>query len=231
MNQRDREAYRARYVERLERFGHDPRTLGWASGKQAERFAVLTSFVSLDEARSILDVGCGFGDLYDFLLRAGYRGRYTGLDLVPELIEAGRAAYPAADLRVADLAELGSDERFDLVVASGIFNAKLSHEPSWNHMTVTLARMFALCEVAAATDFLTSYVDFERADLHYVSPEQTFRFAKGLTRRVILAHHYMPFEFAICLYKDDRVVGPAMFPAWPARASLRSGAREHFRAD
>jgi SAM-dependent methyltransferase len=216
MNQRDREAYRARYVGRLEQFGHDPRTLGWASGKQDERFTALTSFVSLDEATSILDVGCGFGDLYDFLRRSGYRGRYTGVDLVPELVVAGRAAYPAADLRVGDIAEIGADERFDLVVASGIFNAKLSYEDTWNHLTLTLTRMFALCEVAVAADFLTSYVDFERADLHYVSPERTFCFAKGLTRRVTLAHHYMPFEFAICLYKDDRIVGSAMFPPWSA---------------
>ena len=211
MNPEDRADYQTRYVGRLNEYGHDPRTLGWASGKQAERFAQLTSFVPLGEIRSILDVGCGFGDLYRFLGENGYRGRYVGLDFVPELIETGRAAYPEADLRVGDIAEVAESERFDLVVASGIFNAKLRNEDNWVHVASTLATMFRIADVAAAADFLTSYRDFDRDDLYYASPEHVFGFAKGLTRRVSLAHHYMPFEFAICLYRNDQVGEKARF--------------------
>jgi SAM-dependent methyltransferase len=211
MNASDREAYRERYVRRLREYGYDPRSLGWAAGKQAERFQVLTSFVPLDGVTSVLDVGCGFGDLHGFLRGRGFRGRYCGVDFVPELVEEGRKVFPGIDLRAGDFSEVLEGERFDLVVASGIFNARLLHEDNWASVSTTLRRMFSACNVAAAADFLTSYVDFTRDDLSYTSPEAVFGLAKDLSRRVALRHDYMPFEFAVCLYRDDRLAEGARF--------------------
>lgn len=211
MNELDRTIYRERYANRLREYGHDPKTLGWAAGKQAERFAVLTSFVPLEQIESILDVGCGFGDLFADLRRRNFRGRYTGIDLVPDLIEVGKAAYPEADLRTADIADFAGAAAYDLVIASGIFNAKLAHEENWPHITATLDKMLAVCRVAVAADFLTSYVDFRRDDLYYTSPEELFSYAKSRTRRVAIRHDYMPFEFAIGIFKDDRVAAGARF--------------------
>lgn len=213
MNEDDRSRYQLRYVERLQRFGYDPRTLGWHAGKQAERFAVLTSFTDLGAIDSVLDVGCGFGDLYGFLQSAGFHGRYVGIDFVPELIETGCARLPGADLRVADLSVFETDERFGLVVASGIFNAKLQHEDNLAHVQRSLSQMFALCTQVAAADFLTSYVDFRRDDLYYTSPEAVFAHAKTLTRRVSLRHDYMPFEFAVALFRNDELGAGACFRA------------------
>jgi trans-aconitate methyltransferase len=213
MNEQDRDLYRTRYVARLAQYGYDPRTLGWAAGKQAERFAVLTSFVPLGQIESVLDVGCGFGDLYGYLRQHDYRGTYTGIDLVPELIEEGRTRFVDADLRVADLSDMSGDKTFDLVVGSGIFNAKLRHESSLEHIRSALEKMFAVCRQVTAVDFLTSYVDFERDDLHYMPPETAFAFAKALTRRVALRHDYMPFEFALGAYRDDTLAPGARFQA------------------
>lgn len=212
MNERDRTDYRRRYCERLVRYHHDPRTLGWDKGKQPERFEALTQLLPLDRLSSLLDVGCGFGDLFPFLRARGFRGAYTGLDFVPELIEVGRAAYPEAEFLVGDFGDLELERRFDVVLASGIFNARLQGEDQWEYLTATLRRMHAACRVAACADFLTSYVDRPRDDLFYTAPEAVFGFAKSLTRRVALLHHYMPFEFALYLFKDDRVADRALFP-------------------
>lgn len=133
------------------------------------------------------------------------------MDFVPQLVDKGRLIYPEADLRACDISEFARNSTFDLVVASGIFNAKLDHEDNWSHISETLTKMFSLATVAVAADFLTNYADFNREDLYYASPEKVFSFAKGLTRRVSLRHDYMPFEFAICLYKDDRVAEGARF--------------------
>jgi SAM-dependent methyltransferase len=211
MNDHDRQEYRRRYCERLARFHHDPRTLGWDKGKQPERFAALTQLLPMDRLGSVLDVGCGFGDLFPFLRRHGFRGSYTGLDFVPELIAVGRQAYPEAEFVVADFADYQAAGRFDVVLASGIFNARLTGEDQWAHVTATLRHMHATCRVAACADFLTAYVDYRRDDLFYASPEQLHQFAKSLTRRVALLHHYMPFEFALYLFKDDRVADRALF--------------------
>jgi SAM-dependent methyltransferase len=220
MNPADREAYHKRYTERLARFGHDPRTLGWDKGKQRERFEALTRLVPLEKLGSVLDVGCGFGDLLLYLKEKGFAGAYTGIDFVPELIEVGRKAYPDARLEVADFSTFEPDESFDLVLASGIFNARLSDEDQRAYIESTLKKMWKHARVAASADFLSGYVDFRREDLNYTSPEAVFAYAKILTRRVALLHDYMPFEFALYLFKDDRIGERTLFH--PLEAVLES---------
>ena len=116
---------RDRFIRRLARFGRDPRTLGWGRSLKAEdRLAAFTEEIQRIGAQSVLDVGCGYGALASHLGSVGWRGRYHGLDLVPELLEL---VEPPAGVRVttsvgsadADLGHLGA---FDVAVASGVFN-------------------------------------------------------------------------------------------------------------
>jgi len=211
VNPDDRSIYRARYLERLAEFGHDPRSLGWSKGKQEERFKALTSRVDLTRARTVLDVGCGFGDMYPYLRQRGFRGRYLGVDFIDELLAVGRSAYPDAELRHADIDDFDPDERFDLVVASGIFNGVLEHEEQWARIERTLSRMYELADFACAADFMSAYVDYRREDTFHAEPERVFSLAKGLSRRVALDHQYLPFEFAIWLFPDDEVREGARF--------------------
>ena len=64
---------------------------------------------------SVLDVGCGFGQLTDYLRRQGHEA--VGVDLLAPCVEAGRARFPQADLRVATTETLEfPDKSFDTVV-------------------------------------------------------------------------------------------------------------------
>jgi len=64
---------------------------------------------------SVLDVGCGFGQLTDYLRRQGRAA--VGVDLLAPCIEAGRKRFPAADLRIAASEDLDFPEKsFDTVV-------------------------------------------------------------------------------------------------------------------
>src|SRR3990172_3106137 len=79
MLEHDRSETIARYRERYRQFGYDPRTLGWNKGRQQARFAAVLDALGRDFA-SILDVGCGFGDLFGHLTTLGWRGDYLGGD-------------------------------------------------------------------------------------------------------------------------------------------------------
>jgi tRNA (uracil-5-)-methyltransferase TRM9 len=83
----------------------------------------------------ILDLGCGNGEMARELMRRGHRGRYTGVDFSPPLLEVARHGWedaPATFLR-ADLASTDWDKKivasltqpFDLVTAF----ATLHHIP------------------------------------------------------------------------------------------------------
>jgi SAM-dependent methyltransferase len=69
---------------------------------------------------SLLDIGCGSGELS--LLAAQRGAAVSGIDAAENMINLARRAVPAADLRVADMAELPwPDDTFDVVVAVNAF--------------------------------------------------------------------------------------------------------------
>ena len=84
---------------------------------------VLVETVDEFDPGRALDLGCGEGGDVVWLAKRGWRA--TGIDISETAIQRARAAARDAGLteaqanfRVADLAELAADERFDLVTAS-----------------------------------------------------------------------------------------------------------------
>ena len=61
--------------------------------------------------------------------------------------------------------------------------------------------MFALADKAIAVNMMTNYVDYRDKYLFYYSPEEMFRFAKSLSRNVVLRHDYPLYEFSLFIYK------------------------------
>lgn len=190
-----------RYNERLKKYGYDPRTLGWLKGRQPIRFKILSEIGDLSNC-SILDVGCGFGDLYGFLMKKGLTIEYTGVDINPNLIEIARNIYPHAQFEVKDFLE-GNKGEFDWVFSSGFFNFRLPDNKSF--IRTMLKKMFEMCKKGIAADFLSSYVEFRNEDAYYTCPEDVFTFCRTLSRRVTLRHDYMPFEFCIYVYRNDQI--------------------------
>lgn len=70
--------------------------------------------------RTILDVGCGPGELV-YLFRQILEGcELTGCDLSPEVIAADRQRIPDANFHVLDVSSDTLDDQFDLVVCSEV---------------------------------------------------------------------------------------------------------------
>ena len=51
----------------------------------------------------------------------------------------------------------------------------------------------------------TDYVDYKDERLFYFNPGKVFSMCKKITKRVCLRHDYMPYEFAVYLYKDQAI--------------------------
>lgn len=202
MKKEERQILIERYNKRLKKYGHDPRTLGWFKGRQDIRFKVLSEISDLNNC-SILDVGCGFGDLYGFLMQKNLNIEYVGIDINQNLVEIARKTYPGIRFEVIDFQKKGLEEVFDWVFSSGVFNYKL-HDTKF-FMQDMLRKMFRICTKGIASDFISNYTTFKNKITHYTSPEEIFSYCKTLSKRVVLRHDYMPFEFCIYIYKDDSV--------------------------
>ena len=93
-------------------------------------------------------------------------------------------------------------ERADYVVASGVFNVKLTAgSKAWEaYMHQTLDTMASLATRGFAFNALTSYSDSDkrRDDLYYADPRYWFDHCKRTySRFVTLIHDYPLYEFTI----------------------------------
>lgn len=204
MNEQDVIITVNRYSERYKKHGYSPATLGWGeNGRQHLRFCHLYQ-VGQMQGKSVLDVGCGFGDLYGYLVSRGWEGHYTGIDMVPELIAEGKSRYADAELINADFESFNFQRQFDYVLASGIFNLRLSSEDNWSYITRVLSRMFELAKVAVAVDFMTTWVDFQRPEAFHTDPAELLNKIRPLTNRFVIRQDYMPYEYCVYLYKNTK---------------------------
>lgn len=120
------------YLPRLEKNQIDCKILGWENEKaQLLRFQVLDSVIK--EKASLLDVGCGLGNLYEYFQKKMISIHYTGVDLLPEMIKLARERYPGVSFVDGDIFKMGlfEDKRFDFLYASGIFNIDLGNNLSF----------------------------------------------------------------------------------------------------
>jgi SAM-dependent methyltransferase len=174
---------------------------------QLVRFEVLLD--ALDSAHhpaSILDVGCGVGDLVGYLEQTGRRGPYLGVDLLPDMIDEARRRYPDAEFQVADVAAGELEGRFDLVVASGTLNIAVEDHDRW--VKDMLAAMWERTGRALAVNFTT-----ERAyrfdpnarfdtDIRYLDHAKLLEWSQQLTPWVTLRLDYMARDATLYLYRD-----------------------------
>ena len=69
-------------------------------------------------AESVLDVGCGTGELLRLAREAGHTGRLCGLDPAEAMLDQARKR-PDVDWRLGDLSSVDWCQEFDLVVMTG----------------------------------------------------------------------------------------------------------------
>lgn len=202
MNPEDRNSWLARYNERLAKFGVSPETLGWGGGKERQwkRFRAAMEFSLFDErpVESVLDVGCGFGDFGAWLADCKSDVRYTGIDINPALVEAGRARH-GLDLAVMDVGSV-PDRSYDLVVANGIFNFRMQHENHEAYVRGMLGRFMAIARVGIAVDFMSTYVDFSHPGAFHCPETLVVDAIKARTKRYVIRNDYLDYEYIAYAY-------------------------------
>src|SRR5262249_34477738 len=131
MREQDRVEAKRRYRERWLKYGYDPQSLGWTKDCQWVRFAAAFEGLREEDCSSVLDFGCGFGDLLAFLRSKRWQGYYTGVELVEELmVEAAKrhSTDTRASFVYSDLEDFSATEKAAMAVAIGVFNHRLHQD-------------------------------------------------------------------------------------------------------
>jgi cyclopropane fatty-acyl-phospholipid synthase-like methyltransferase len=116
------------YKREFELYGKDARSLGWSKNSQELRFETLKQMVEI-RGKSLLDIGCGFADLFVYLKNANLLpSKYVGIEPFEpfyKISEQNLKDDLTASVFSCDFQNFSSEEKFDFVVAIGICNLKI----------------------------------------------------------------------------------------------------------
>lgn len=205
----DKEAIE-RYNKRLEKYGVDPKTLGWGSRKdQITRFSAAVRYVDF-AGKSVLDIGCGFSDFYEFLVDNGIKiKKYTGIDINEELIEVSKKRYPENEYEVRNILLNNYDiEQADIVTLFGLLNFKLNKIDNLSYTKNMMIEAWKVTKETLVVDFLSTHLTkhYPKEDfVYYHDPKNVLDICFELCDNVVLVHDYPPIpqkEFISVLRKD-----------------------------
>jgi len=190
--------------------GYSPKALGWKNGRHNLRYRVLLSKWKFS-GESLLDFGCGFGDMHKYCARHAIDVAYEGIDINSNFIEAGRKAHPKATLETRDALRKGLSRRYDYIVSSGVHNFKV--EDHWRFIQDTFNLFNQYANKGFALNFLSNKVEYELEHAYHADPGRILNLAYEYSNRVVLRNDYMPFEFTI--FVDKRVEFDREYAVYP----------------
>jgi SAM-dependent methyltransferase len=194
------------FDKRIQEHGASPRGSDWNSEiSQNIRFDQLLKVVEAPSF-SLLDYGCGYGALADYLAAKGFKTDYYGYDILESAIETARQAH-ANKPHCSFFSDRSQLPICDYTVASGIFNFRGEQSfDEWTEYVLGVLNEFnQLSRHGFSSNFLTKYSDADkmRPDLYYADPLFLFDYCKcNFSKNVALLHDYRLYDFTLIVRKD-----------------------------
>jgi SAM-dependent methyltransferase len=188
------------YQKGLNEYGESPLALHWTDYRSmAIRFRNLVRDVDLD-GRSVLDAGCGMGDLLPYLYAKASEFNYLGVDINPGFIDIAKKRYDGHKFKVGNPFSGKFKGSYDVVLSSGVMNINVT---GWQqHRKVMIKNLFDLAGEALAFN-MAGGPGPARSDslIGYADANEILDFCKSLTSQVILRTDYLRDDFMITIFK------------------------------
>ncbi len=191
----------------LSKFGTTSKGVDWNTEETREaRFDQILKVADPIHPFSILDYGCGYGALIEYLRKKPFLiNQYIGYDILESMIDAARGIY--GHLNWAQFTTSIMEAPIaDYAVACGVFNMKLDAGfDEWTEFVITgLKEMDAHSRHGFSSNFLTKYSDADRMrpDLYYADPCFLFDYCKThFSKDVAILHDYGMYDFTLIVRK------------------------------
>jgi trans-aconitate methyltransferase len=188
---------------RMEVCGHGTtKALGWKDDEhQRKRFEVLANVADLTGC-SVLDVGCGYGDLKEFLDHRFSHVTYIGIDQQPECIAEARTRYGNrldTFFFQRDFTTLTFPE-VDVVMASGALSYRCGNPEFYPDM---IGKMYSAASRAVAFNVLDVNVFPTHPLLVGHDADDVTAWCRAITPHVKVVRGYLEDDVTLFLYKED----------------------------
>lgn len=174
--------------------------LGWESEEaQHLRFDAMLSKVDLN-GKKLLDVGCGTGNLLEYIRSKGIEVKYTGVDILGQMIDIARHKELGADFIKVDIFKenIFEDLSFDVIYTSGIFNLNLGNNREF--LKSALGLFFRLARETVVFNLLHTASPDREDKYFYFHPDEVRELLAGFSYRIAKA------EFVEAYLKNDFTV-------------------------
>ena len=196
------------YTQKVIENGNSSQGVDWNSRESHFlRFKQLCKLFETNQSFSILDYGCGYGELINYLNENGYSNyKYFGYDISDEMIKRGKLLHNTSSIDFCDNLNQLKKQTFDYTIANGIFNVKLDTiEEIWKEYIIeTINKINEISLKGFSFNILTKYADkgYMKDYLHYSDPLELFDYCKrNISNKVLLLHDYPLYEFTIIVRK------------------------------
>ena len=183
-------------------------------GISLKRFSGLTNIEPIARDSSVLDVGCGLGHLCDFMRDAGWQGKYTGLDINPDMVAAAKQRLPREEFICKDILTEEFHQQSDYVFCG----ATIQHRPKFSdpeeYLHEMIRKMFSLSIRGLAFDVFSNRVDYVHEDKLYTDPASLLNYCYGLTTRLTFRNDHRPYELIVYLYVDGSKDELNVYSSW-----------------
>jgi len=190
------------YQGTYKKFGDDPRSLQYNSARAASvRYEQLLADIDVD-GKTILDVGCGFGDLIPFINSKTKSFDYLGIDIMSEFIKVAQKKYPKYKFLTGDYLGHPLSQKFDVIFCSGSLNSNIIGAESFRRHAIK--NLFNHANYALSFNLTGSCPQPENKKafrVYYSNSLEILMYCLGLTRKVILRQHYKKKDFTVVMFK------------------------------
>ena len=180
------------YKKAIEEFGVSAQGVHWNSKySQYKRFVIITKLIKKDiKTSSIVDVGCGFGEYYNYLdINNRIPQNFVGIDCEKEMVKVSKKRFPHLKFFQKDV--LHDDlEVADYYIASGTLNI----------LTISEIELFIdRCYHSSSKGFIFNFL--KNITFSDIKPNQIIEICTQIAQEIKIKENYLDNDFTIFMVK------------------------------
>ncbi len=194
------------YQNSYKKYGIGPRALKWHSEKAAkQRYEQIVADIDFNR-KSILDVGCGFGDIIPYIANKSDTFSYIGIDLVPEFVKEAKKIYPKYKFLVGDYFKKPLEKKFDIIICCGALSGNYNDNLGFRKKAIkTMFNHAKKCLVFNMAGRHPKPKTARHSNVWFADSKKIFEYCETLSEKVLLKDDYHSNDFTIMMFKGDLV--------------------------
>lgn len=198
------ENYKKHSEKQLSKYGESFKAIDLSPQSQQQRFEILSDIGDLRN-KNILDVGCGFGDFYSYLMENFQIHDYIGIDISSSMIKIARKKNPNVLFYHNDILNFEPKISIDYSLMSCVF---FLCDSNWENRFIAICRkLLEFSKIGIGINLLSIFSPNYGAikENHYAKPWEILKVVMdNLCRKTVLRHDYRINDFTIYMYKEAK---------------------------